>query len=207
MKSSFMRITILLLGLILIFEESIAQKFTPFGVDSSMFHNRGSVHYSSTLEHYFSEELNPSFIHKPISVTQFGAQIDYYILNRIALGGSAQLTIPRGERVVDGKGISANTVGTSFMGSLRVEVLNLTHHNFYIETQQGMIFTLDPFPPEGTSWNFLVKYGLGYCVKFSGTKFLCFGWRWAHISNGMGLVSNNPAYDGNGFYIAFKFVR
>ena len=186
---------------------SHAQKFTPFGTDSIMNHTRGNVHFVTSLEHYFSEELNASFVNKPISITQFGTQVDYYLLNRIAIGGASQITIPRGERIVDGKGLSANTLGLSLAGSLRIEVLNFSHHNFYIETQQGMLFTLDSFPPGGTVWNFMVKYGIGYTIHLNQNKYLNFGWRWVHVSNGTGLVPTNPAYDGNGIYLGFRFSK
>ncbi len=186
--------------------KSLAQKFTPFGVDSVMHHLKGNIHYSTILEHSYSEENHPLW-DKPISITQFGTLIDYYLLNRIAIGGAASVAIPRGERIVNGSSLSANTVGLAIAGSLRIEVLNLSHHSFYLDTQQGMIFTLHSFPPGGTHGNFMVKYGLGYTIHLSHKKYLSFGWRWMHISNGKGLVSSNPAYDGNGLFIGFKFAK
>ena len=194
-------------GFVLVSLKAEAQKFSFFGIDSLMSHEKGNIHYGTLLEHYFSEELNPSFVHKPISITQFGTQVDYYLVARLAVGGVLQFTLPRGERVVDGKGMSANTFGTSTLGSVRLELLNLTNHNFYIETQQGMVFTLEPFPPGGTRWNFLVKYGFGYCINLAAKRYLQFGWRWIHISNGTGLVPTNPAYDGSGIYIGFRFAK
>ena len=185
-----------------------SQKFTPFGIDSVMYHSRGNVHYSTVLEHYFSENLHKDWNDKPISVTQFGSLVDYYVLSRVAIGATGLVTIPRGERIVDdNRSLSANTVGVSLAGSLRLELLNLNHHTFYVDTQQGMIFTVDSFPPGGTVWNFMVKYGIGYTVHLSNKKYLSFGWRWMHISNGTGFVPTNPAYDGNGIYLGFKFVK
>lgn len=184
-----------------------SQKFTLFGTDSVMAHEKGNVHYSTILEHYFSENLHHFWNDKPISITQFGAQIDKYIFDRIALGGAGHVTVTRGNRIVDNTSLSANTVGLGLAGSLRIELLNLSHHNFYIESQQGMVFTIDSFPPGGTPWNFIVKYGLGYTVHLSNKRYLNFGWRWMHISNGTGFVPTNPAYDGNGIYIGFKFAK
>ena len=187
---------------------SFAQKISLLGVDTTMKHSRGNVHYSSILEHYFSENIHKSWNDKPISVTQFGTLVDYYIFDRIALGGAAHIIIPRGERILDNnRSLSANTLGLGLAGSLRIDVLNLNHHSFYIETQYGMAFTLKSFPPEGTPWNFMVKYGLGYTIHLSSGRFLNFGWRWMHISNGTGFVTTNPAYDGNGIYIGFKFAK
>jgi hypothetical protein len=172
-----------------------------------MHHDRGNVHYATTLEYYSSEELNASFVNKPISIAQFGTQIDYYLLDRIAIGSIAQIVLPRGERIIDGKGYPANTIGVGLGASLRIEVLNFSHHLFYVEIHRGMVFTADRFPPGGTQWNFMVKNGLGYTIHLSDKKYLLFGWRWMHISNGTGLVPTNPAYDGNGLYIGFKFAR
>lgn len=184
-----------------------AQKFTPFGTDSIFFHQKGNTHYSTILEHYFSENLHKNWNDKPISVTQFGTLVDYYVLDRIAVGAAGHVVIPRGERIVDNnQSLSANTVGLGLAGSVRIELLNLHYHNFYIETQQGMVFTLDSFPPGGTRWNFMVKYGLGYTIHLAEKKYLNFGWRWMHISNGTGFVPTNPAYDGNGIYLGFKFT-
>ena len=184
-----------------------AQKFNPFGIDSAMSHTKGEVHFESTLEHYFSENLTNWLNDKPISITQFNTTASKYILNRLSLNGNAFLSIIRGERIVDLVGQNANTLGGGISGGMRWEIINFSHHNFYIETYQGMIFTFDDFPPGGTSWNFMVRYGLGYNIHLSNKRYLYFGWRWIHISNGKGLIPENPAYDGNGLFIGFKFVK
>ena len=184
-----------------------AQKFQFFGIDSLMNHTKSNIHYVTTLEHYFSENLTHYLNDKPISITQLNTTADYYLFNRLAIGGNLLVSIPRGEYVKDFVGQSANTVGIGIAGSLRWELLNLLHHNFYIETAQGMLFTANDFPPGGTPWNFSVRYGLGYTVHLSDNRYLVFGWRWMHISNGTGLVPTNPAYDGNGIYIGFKFSK
>lgn len=185
----------------------IAQKFTPFGVDSAMNHLKGNIHHETTLEHYFGENSVDVFGDRPISLSQFNTTISRYLLNRFSISGNAFFSIIRGERNIDFITESANTVGTGFSGGIRWEVLNFSHHNFYIETYRGLIFTLDDFPPKGTPINFLVRYGLGYTIHLSDNRYMFFGWRWIHVSNGTGLVHGNPSYDGNGLFLGFKFSK
>lgn len=185
----------------------LAQKFTPFGTDSSMYHTKGNVHYETTLEHYFSENLEHWLNDKPISITQLNTTLSKYVLDRLSINGNMFLTITRGDRIDNFMAREANTFGGGLSGGLRFEILNFSYHNLYIETLQGMIFTVEDFPPGGTPWNFMVRYGIGYNVQLADKRFISFGWRWMHISNGTGLVPSNPAIDANGLFISFKFAR
>lgn len=181
---------------------SNAQKFQFLGVDTTMNHTRGNVHFLTTLEHYSSEDND-----KPISITQINTEVSYYLLHRLSVGGNLHFSIPRGSRYINFIEHNANTFGAGFAGSLRWEAINFSHHNFYLETSYGVLYTLEEFPPGGTNWNFSSRYGLGYNIHLSKNRYLFFGWRWMHISNGTGLVPGNPAYDGNGLYLGFKFSK
>ncbi|MCE7991304.1 MAG: hypothetical protein HEP71_04960 [Roseivirga sp.] len=179
-----------------------AQKFSFTGTDTAMHHGRGNVHFLTTLEHYLSEEND-----KPISITQLNTEVSGYILDKLSIGGSLSLSIPRGNRYIIFEEFESNTIGLGVTGFARYELLNFHHHNFYLETGYGMLFTAAPFPYGGTHWNFTVRYGMGYNVRLNSGQYLLFGWRWMHISNGTGFVPTNPAYDGNGIYVGFKFVK
>ena len=183
------------------------QKFTPLGIDSSMHHTRGNIHYATILEHFSIEQNIHGSDIRTASVTQINAQADCYLFHRIALSGTLFLSIPRGEHVIESVEYSANTIGAGLSGGIRIELLNLSYHNFYVEGYEGMIFTKDAFPPKGTPWNFIARFGFGYTVNLAEKRYLIFGWRWMHISNGTGFVPSNPSYDGNGLYIGFKFTQ
>lgn len=183
-------------------QQTYAQKFSFTGQDSTMQHTRGKTHFLTTLEHYQSEEND-----KPISITQLNTEVSHYAFNRLSIGAGLSLSIPRGSRYIIFEEFESNTAGLGITGFGRYELINFQHHNFYLEAGYGMLFTADPFPYGGTHWNFTVRYGLGYNVRLNSGQYLLFGWRWMHISNGTGFVPTNPAYDGNGIYLGFKFVK
>ncbi len=178
------------------------QKFQLFGVDSTMRHSKGNVHYHSTLEHYTSENND-----KPISVTQLNTEASKYVFNRLSVSGNVMIAFMRGSRIIAFQERRAHTVGAGFSGWVRWEVANFDHHNFFIEVGHGMLFTLREFPPGGTKWNFSIRRGFGFNVHLKDNRYLTFGWRWMHLSNGRGFIPENPAYEGNGLYIGFKFAK
>lgn len=194
--------TVLCLLLIVSSLNAHAQKFELFKTDSAMGQAKGTTHYLTTLEHFQSEEND-----KPISIAVFNAEMSHYVVNRLSMGLGFSGMIARGTRFVLFEPFESNTVGLGAFGFFRFDVANFSNHNFYIETGFGVLLTANRFPAGGTHLNGSSRHGLGYNVRLRSGQFLFFGYRWLHISNGRGFVPENPAYDGNGIYIGFKFMK
>ena len=60
---------------------------------------------------------------------------------------------------------------------------------------------LDPFPPAGTRLNGTPHFGLGLSARLRRETRLVAGLRQLHMSNGRGMVPENPSFDGLGAYV------
>ncbi|MCP5265954.1 MAG: acyloxyacyl hydrolase [Burkholderiaceae bacterium] len=57
------------------------------------------------------------------------------------------------------------------------------------------------FPAGGTTYNGLIRVGLLADVAIGGHTRVGVGWRWAHLSNGQGVVPRNPGLDARGVWL------
>jgi lipid A 3-O-deacylase len=84
----------------------------------------------------------------------------------------------------------------------------LLYQNFsiHIEGIGNIIIYNENFPAGGAQYNFMWRGGplLQYIINKSNTIGL--GYNWAHISNGKGMVPENPSYDAEGVCIRFTVL-
>ena len=62
------------------------------------------------------------------------------------------------------------------------------------------------FPGGGERYNFMGRFGAGFGLGSEKSLKVILKYEWMHVSNGRGLVPNNPSYEGKGPYIGFRFA-
>lgn len=81
---------------------------------------------------------------------------------------------------------------------LRVQPLTIGNFSFSFDGLAGIILYNKSFPPRGDIYNFMFRLG-GTVALYIGNKYsLNIGLRRMHISNGQGVGSFNPFYEGTG---------
>lgn len=135
-----------------------------------------------------------------ISMTeaQFGVALPLGF--RVEKGADIHLTGFNGERA--GQSVNTEGIGASF--HLRWHYLSFPSWSSYIEYGAGFMLTTENFPPDGTWYNFLTSYGGGFDVHIRDNLHLLLGVRNVHLSNGKGMVRDNPTFEGFGGYIQLQ---
>jgi hypothetical protein len=99
---------------------------------------------------------------------------------------------------------SAFGIGPGLMIGWEVPLFN----NFviHIEGIGNITIYSENFPAGGTQYNFMWLGGplLQYIISKSNTIGL--GYNWAHISNGKGMVPENPSYGAEGICVRFTVL-
>ena len=129
--------------------------------------------------------------------------------HRIAFGGELGLHGSGGtvQYLFDPSTYATDASGFSTSAFARVHAFGSPRFDLFVEGAGGFIKFGEPFPPNGTVINGLLRYGAGARVALSRRVAAEAGYRHAHISNGMGLVPLNPSFDGNGAFagVAIRF--
>lgn len=123
----------------------------------------------------------------------------------LLLIGAVGPTVTRGVFVRDedpeGLELDSDRVGLGTAGFIRWRPARRGGIAPFVELAFGMLFTTRDFPPDGTPWNFNQRYGVGLDVQVSPRISLAVAYRHLHVSNGKGLVPENPSYDGDGLML------
>ena len=91
---------------------------------------------------------------------------------------------------------SAIGIGPIFL--LRLQPVTIGNFSFSVDGLAGIILYNKPFPPRGDIYNFMFRLG-GTITFYVGKNYsLNLGLRRMHISNGQGVGSFNPFYEGEG---------
>ena len=157
-----------------------------------MLHSKGEKTTFISLARF--EGINEN---KEINVSNASIGAAYYVTDGLGLYGQLFATLVRGDR--DNNSADAEGVGAFF--ALRWHFLRSKNWSLYMNHGIGPVLFLDDFPPGGTKLNALIQYGLGFSVRTGKSKLMQVGVRHSHISNGKGLVAENPSYDGHGLYV------
>jgi hypothetical protein len=80
----------------------------------------------------------------------------------------------------------------------RWNILQFSRWRLFVDAQGDLILNDRPFPPHGTSYDFFLRTGGGISVRVSDRYWLESAFRFAHISNGLGVDSGNPGWEGTG---------
>jgi len=121
----------------------------------------------------------------------------HYFRDRLGLCGELSLYRPTGRR--DGR--SVDTIGLGLAFALRWHFLRQLGFSLYTDWGFGLMVGLNAFPPEGTHYNGTPYFGLGLSARLRQDIQLLAGLRQLHISNGKGVVPENPSFDGLGAYL------
>lgn len=90
---------------------------------------------------------------------------------------------------------------------LRWHLLNLDRFSFYLDGGGGLVWTQDPVPTGGTTYNYTARAGGGISWRLKEDVYLLGGARYFHLSNGnQHGRENNPSFDGVEYYIGLMFA-
>ena len=146
---------------------------------------------------------------RDIRVATLSVETERYLVGGLWLRGALGLVFTEGVlRPDDGpQGVEreAEGVGLGGGGFLRWRPVRVRRLAPFVEGGFGALFTTEAFPPGGTVWNFSQRYGLGIDVQITARLELAVAYRHVHFSNGKGLGSQNPSYNGDGVMLAISW--
>ena len=139
---------------------------------------------------------------KNIDVFDARTEFGRYLYEGLAVVLSLHATAFRGTR--DDISVDTEIVGGACL--LRWHFFNGRRISSFIDYGYGIMMAHEAFPPAGTKFNFSAQYGLGMTIKIRDWLHSVIGFRQLHISNGKGMVPENPSFDGAGGYIGYIFT-
>ena len=162
---------------------------------------RVDSHYRAVYASYYDSENYD----KDIQIVSLNLDQGYYLFRNFYLLGGSSILLTKGQRTEIGQRgesrTSAQVMGAALSALMRLDVITHHHNSVFIDGGFGFLLTAKEFPPGGTIWNFMSRYGVGLSISIEPQVNLIMGVRHIHISNGKGYGhSQNPAYDGNGLY-------
>lgn len=101
----------------------------------------------------------------------------------------------------------ADTSGFGASVLLRWHALAGERWSLFFEHGLGLLATQADFPPGGTGFNGTRQVGAGLSFELVPGTSLTAGVRQQHVSNGRGLVDDNPSWDGYGVYLGLALDR
>ncbi len=107
---------------------------------------------------------------------------------------------PRGRR----DGIAVDTHGLGLAFALRWHFLEVGRYGLYADWGFGAMGARAPFPPVGTHFNGTPHFGFGLRAELTEQYGTLVELRQRHMSNGQGIVSTNPSFDGLGGFLSLS---
>lgn len=154
-------------------------------------------------------QFDPLDSDRDIELRETRVGVGYYFLDRLAVIGEAHILDARGQTLLadgphDG---SASGLGVALL--LRWHFLARHRWTAFVDLGWGLVATDEAFPAGGTEVNGTSQYGLGLTFRANDHFDLLVSARQLHLSNGRGLVDDNPSYDGTGFQLGgiWRFGR
>ncbi len=147
---------------------------------------------------------------RQISTYNINAGIGFYPFKNLGLFGVLVLSRNDGYPTDDFKPylgeMNADSSGLGITGMARLHLLKTDSFGVFFDASFGGIYYDDEFPPQGTHWNYLSRYGGGITWQINKKTTLAIGYRYMHISNGkMDEGDNNPAMDSKGGFIGIVY--
>jgi len=100
--------------------------------------------------------------------------------------------------------VPSNALAVGAGPMVRWNFLQFSCFRLFIDGQGDLILADRPFPPHGSSYDFFLRAGGGMNIKVSDSFWLESAFRFAHISNGHGFNSGNPAWNGRGLSLGIR---
>jgi hypothetical protein len=132
-----------------------------------------------------------------VEITELRLGLGHYFRERLGFYGEVSLYRPSGQR--DARTVDTAALGLAF--AVRWHFLRRSSFGLYTDWGMGVMAGLDPFPPAGTNANGTPHFGVGLSARLRQRMQLLVGLRHLHMSNGKGLVAENPSFDGLGAYL------
>ncbi len=151
------------------------------------------------------EYYSPSHWNRQIKTINLNGLIGTELIHSIGLQIFAGVTITHawGNTIMVNELLKEEQYETSAIGIgpiilFRLQPLTLKNFSFSIDALGGIILYNKSFPPRGDIYNFMFRLG-GTIAFYIGNNYsLNLGLRRMHISNGQGVGSLNPFYEGEG---------
>ena len=151
------------------------------------------------------EYYSPSHWNRQIKTINLNGLIGKEYIRSIGLQifVGATITHAWGNTIMVNEFLKEAQYETSAMGIgpiilLRFQPLTIGEFSFSIDALGGIILYNKSFPPRGDIYNFMFRLG-GTVAFYIGNNYsLNLGLRRMHISNGQGVGSFNPFYEGEG---------
>jgi len=178
---------------------------------TSVERNLARVEPSANFLEFGLEYYSPSHWNRQINTINLNAHIGKEIVKTIGLQVDVGATITHawGNTIMVNEFLREEQYETSAMGIgtiilLRLQPLVICNFAFSIDALGGIILYNKSFPPRGDIYNFMFR--LGGTITFSAGNNYSFnlGLRRMHISNGQGVGSFNPFYEGEGLSLSFS---
>ncbi len=147
---------------------------------------------------YFQETENQEDLR--IAGLQIG--LERMLTKRVGLYGSSSFSQAEGMR--EGEQADALLLGLAF--SLRWYAVNRATWHLYLDHGWGLVFSDKPFPPEGSKVNGSRHFGFGVGISMNASWLTSISWSAGHVSNGRGLVDENPSLDGMSLEWGVRYV-
>jgi hypothetical protein len=100
--------------------------------------------------------------------------------------------------------VPSNALGVGAGPLARWNFLQFDRWRLFLDAQGDLILNDRPFPPHGTSYDFFLRAGGGVSVRVSDKYWVESAFHFAHISNGQGVDSGNPSWQGRGLSIGIR---
>lgn len=126
--------------------------------------------------------------------------VGYYLLDNFSV-----TAMGHGFHVNQEAGNDTDGGGASLL--LRWHLINLDRFSFYLDGGGGLVWTQDPVPTGGTTYNYTARAGGGISWRLKEDVYLLGGARYFHLSNGnQHGRENNPSFDGVEYYLGVMFA-
>jgi opacity protein-like surface antigen len=102
--------------------------------------------------------------------------------------------------------MDADSLGLGVAGMVRWHFVDIARFSFFLDGSFGSMYYDHEFPPQGTRWNFMSRFGAGMSYRLNAKFTLGAGYRLMHISNGNGLEEDNPAMDSRAGFIGLSWA-
>jgi lipid A 3-O-deacylase len=124
-----------------------------------------------------------------------GGGVSHFIADGLSLDLEANIYS------INQRGPNTEAINANIM--LRWHVIMERNWSLYLDGGAGIMYSFDPVPRNGTSFNLTPQAGLGATIALGADLRLMVGAKWHHISNA-NLGSNNPGRDSVVGYAGFS---
>ena len=167
--------------------------------------NFSRVEHSNNFLELGLEYYSPSHWNRQIKTINLNGFIGKEFIHMIGLQiyVGATITHAWGNTIMVNEFLKEAQYETSAMGIgpiilLRLQPLTIGNFSFSIDATGGIILYNKSFPPRGDVYNFMFRLGGTIAFSVGDNYSLNLGLRRMHISNGRGVSSFNPFYEGEG---------